>query len=301
MTRQFAQLGAMVKYELLMHWRRRSLLLTIIFLFIGVVGFTLLSTKDPLAVEGMTILYVDDTVSPALITTLDATGQAVTFPADAALLESIPSALRNVDLQRVNASIKIVMMLTVCMVLLVIMLLLMNAETIPLDKQYHVRELLNTLPLGHVTYLGGKVLGVWVGLVAGLLVCMVVYIPVAWSRFGAFDLTTYFGLWGLLLIPCAVFASGLSVLGAAGASTRRAAVLVGIALIPIGLFVFAQVLYTTFIPFVAIASESFRGFSYGDILATMFGGVVQIMLAANTGLLALGVLVWGLMRGREGR
>jgi hypothetical protein len=291
----------MVKYELLMQWRRRSLLMIVLFLFFGLTIFTLMSWKEPLGANGGDVLYVNDTVTPATVTMrMYATGAVETHPADDAVLANIPNWLRNIDLEQANVTLKIATMLTLVTQLLIIMLLLMCAETIPLDKHYRVRELLNTLPVGRAAYLSGKLLAVWLGVLLGIVLCSILYIPIAQSRFGTFDLSVYLRLWLVMLLPAAIFASGLSILGASWVATRRASVLVGLVLIPIGIFVFALVIYAVFAPIIGTSNLVYRALSYDGLINSMLGNVGQILLLANLGMLALGVVVWGLMRLRDG-
>jgi len=125
MTLQLAQLGTMIKYELLMSWRRRSLIVTVLFLFVGLAVFTATIQKEPLGAEGGEILYMDDTVTPATVTLrLYETGEVTTIPADDAILANIPNWLRNVDLEQVNATLKVATLLPLVTQLLIIMLLL---------------------------------------------------------------------------------------------------------------------------------------------------------------------------------
>jgi hypothetical protein len=302
MTLQVAQLGAMIKYELLMGWRRRSLIVTVLFLFVGLAAFTALMAKEPLGAEGGDILYVDDTVTPATVTMrLYATGEVMTTPADPTVLTNIPNWLRNIDLGQANATLKIATLLGMVTQLLIIMLLLMSAETIPLDKHYHVRELLNTLPMGRATYLGGKVLGVWIGIFVGFLLCALLYVPIASARFGTFDMSAYVRLWGVMLLPAAIFSSGMAILGAAGVATRRASVLVGLVLIPVGVGIFALVIIAIFTPLIGRANEAYTSLSYDGLIGSMIGNIAQTMIFANLLMLALGVIVWGASRLREGR
>lgn len=302
MSLQLAQLRGMIKYELLMAWRRRSLLVTILFLFVGLAVFTMTMQKEPLGAEGGEVLYVDDTVTPATVTMrLAATGEVTTTPADDAVLTNIPNWLRNIDLQQANATLKMATLLTLVTQLLIIMLLLMSAETIPLDKHYRVNELLHTLPVGRATYLGGKLLAVWVGLLAGMVMCALLYIPIAQGRFGAFDMSAYLRLWGVMLLPAAVFASGLSILAAAGMATRRASVLIGLALMPAGIFVFVFVILAVFTPLVGTANAAYTSLSYDGLINSMFGNIGQTMLIANLAMLLLGLVVWGVGRLREGQ
>ncbi|HLU11091.1 MAG TPA: hypothetical protein VK003_15575 [Oceanobacillus sp.] len=301
MTLQLAQLGTMIKYELLMSWRRRSLIVTVLFLFVGLAVFTATIQKEPLGAEGGEILYMDDTVTPATVTLrLYETGEVTTIPADDAILANIPNWLRNVDLEQVNATLKVATLLPLVTQLLIIMLLLMSAETIPLDKHYRVRELLNTLPVARATYLGGKLLGVWVGLLIGIVLCALLYIPIATARFGSFDMSVYLKLWGIMLIPAATFASGISILAAAGVATRRMSVLVGLVMTPIGVGVFALVIVALYTPLVGRANEIYTSLTYDGLIGSMVGNTAQIMLFANLGVLVLGIVAWIDARVREG-
>lgn len=292
----------MIKYELLMGWRRRSLLVTSLFLFVGLAVFTASFAKEPLGAEGGEMLYVDDTVTPPSVTMrLYETGEITALPADPTVVANIPHWLRNIDLGEANATLKIATLLGLVTQLLVIMLLLMSAETIPLDKHYRVRELLNTLPVGRAIYLGGKVLSVWLGLFVGVVLCALFYIPLAQLRFGTFDMSAYLRLWVVLLLPAAIFSSGISILTALGVATRRASVLVGLALVPVGVGVLAFVLYAIFAPLVGRGNEIYTSLSYDGLINSMLGNIAQIMLVANLGVVGLGVVAWGVARLREGR
>jgi hypothetical protein len=285
-----------------MGWRRRSLLVTVLFLFIGLAVFTALFAKEPLGAEGGEILYVDDTVTPATVTMrLYSTGEVTTLPADPTVLAGIPHWLRNIDLGQANATLKMATLLAMVTQLLIIMLLLMSAETIPLDKHYRVRELLNTLPVGRATYLGGKVLAVWFGLFVGIVLCALLYIPIALSRFGTFDMSAYLRLWGVMLLPSATFSSGIAIVAAAGVATRRASVLVGLVLIPVGVGIFALVIYAIFAPLVGRGNEIYTSLTYDGLIGSMLGNIAQTMLFANLVVLVLGIVAWGGARLREGR
>src|SRR5262245_10313066 len=56
---------------------------------------------------------------------------------------------------------------------LAVVLPIMVADTIPLDRQYGVGELLDSFPLPYWVYLTGKLLGVWAAVLAGLGAIMV--------------------------------------------------------------------------------------------------------------------------------
>jgi hypothetical protein len=102
------------------------------------------------------------------------------------------------------------------------------AETIPRDQQFGVRELLNSLPLAPETYLGGKLLSLWVSLLVGVVGVLSVVGTVWWFAIGPFDLGIYLQMLALGAVPVAALSSGLSLLLAANQPSRRRAMAVGI-------------------------------------------------------------------------
>ena len=64
-----------------------------------------------------------------------------------------------------------------------------------------------------------------------------------WLIFGAYDVRVFAALWVAMLIPISLLAAALSVLLSSWVSTRRAAVLVGLVLIP-----FVMILVTMAVP-----------------------------------------------------
>jgi hypothetical protein len=289
----------MIRYELLMAWRRRSLLVSTLFLMGGLALFAITFNTSGLQVGETQMIYLDDTVTPPMVTLQNmATGETTTVPADQNTLEAVPTWLRNVDIQQASATFQVATILTILAQLLIILLLLMSAETFPLDKVYQVRELLDTAPLGKATYIIGKLGGLWAGLLLGLIASMLIFIPISQWRFGDIDLSVYLRTWFVLLILVSIFASGLGALAASGMGSRRGAVLVGLALMPVGVFVFALIVGAFFVPLLNLSTvtATYEAFS-GQIITS----VGQIMLAANLAMIGVGVLVWGLMRARDGR
>lgn len=101
---------------------------------------------------------------------------------------------------------------------------IMFADLIPKDTQLGTRELLDTLPLSPGTYLAGKLAGVWLSLILGISAVMVITGGVWWATLGAYDLGPYlkmaiFGAWVLIVIN-----TGMAVLLTAGQPGRRRAV-----------------------------------------------------------------------------
>jgi ABC-type transport system involved in multi-copper enzyme maturation permease subunit len=111
------------------------------------------------------------------------------------------------------------------------------ADSIPKDRQYRVRELLNTYPLSDEVYLAGKILGVWCNVLLCLLVLCVAIGISWWVIVHPFTIGDYVTIWLLGILPVALFNSALSVLIAASQPSRRRAVLLGVAFAIICLFI----------------------------------------------------------------
>ena len=113
------------------------------------------------------------------------------------------------------------------------------SETIPYDRQYGVRDLLDALPLSGSTYLLGKVLAVWVSLLLAISISGVVTGVVSTVVFGALDVGEWANMWLGGFLVMGLLASGISILLAAGQPNRRRALLVGFLSLPIYFIVYA--------------------------------------------------------------
>jgi len=121
------KLTAIVHYEIVMAWRRRSLPILWILLLVGVVGFALLVTS--VNHNGMSLAEI--------------MGRNANKPAY--VLNTIP----------------IINVLLAGTLIFSVGITMMICEMIPLDRQFKVRELLDTLPISRADYLAGKVLAAW--------------------------------------------------------------------------------------------------------------------------------------------
>lgn len=220
------QLGAMVRYEFLMAWRRRSLVILWVLLLVGILSFALLM-RD---VNERTPVY--DEVSSVL------TG------ADA------PEWAQGIDPLVASHTITLGNLMIAGMIFYTVGVVLLMAEVIPLDRQFKVRELLDALPLSRATYLAGKIVSMWAGLLVGALLIGLIAAPLVWLILGAYDLRVFAALWIALLVPQSFVASALTMLAASFVGSRRAAVMVGLVAMP-----FVLVLsFTTVISFAGVGA-----------------------------------------------
>src|SRR3982751_1845254 len=126
------KIGAMEHYEVLMAWRRRSLPILWILLLAGVLGFALL-------VENI------NRATPVM-------DQAVQTSASD---PNAPPWAQGINLVVATHTLALINVLIAGMIFYMVGVTLLLGEVIPLDKQFKVRELLDTLPISKATYLGG--------------------------------------------------------------------------------------------------------------------------------------------------
>ncbi len=111
-------------------------------------------------------------------------------------------------------------------------MMLLMGDTIPLDRQFRVSELLDTLPISHATYLGGKLLSVWSGTVFILPVIGAVSGALLYLIYEGYELRVFAALWSTLL-PLGMTMAALSVLVNVGVGSRRTSVFVGLISLPL--------------------------------------------------------------------
>jgi pimeloyl-ACP methyl ester carboxylesterase len=117
---------------------------------------------------------------------------------------------------------------TTTIIMIILMLPLMVAEIIPLDRQHRVREVIDALPIAKGLYITGKLLSVWPVILIGLCISAVLNGLVSWILNGPFQIETVALFWLTGLIPLALFGSQMGVMFAAGQPDRRRAIRTGL-------------------------------------------------------------------------
>ncbi len=301
MALALSQMAAVVRYELLMAWRRRALLVMGGFFLLALIGFTAMQPPAQSALGN--IVRVDTSVNPPTITRQDpATGELTVEETTDEFIQTLPPALQNISLPLLSNTQLIVTMIAVIFpVLVAITVVVFFAESIPLDRQYRVHELFNSTPLTNAAYLGGKLLGAWAALGLTLLLVMISFGIVARLIVGAFDPLYYLQTWFLVVFPFAFTCTGWSVLAASSVGSRRKAIIIGLILIP-----GAMILYALFsIQFWAVVLDagSRLGANQPLTLAVLFGeairqsAVMQLGFLASVAALFLIVWAWSRIRG----
>lgn len=131
------------------------------------------------------------------------------------------------DFDPVTNTVKLSELLFVEMITLGVSLPLLLGDTIPLDRQFKVRELLDALPISCALYLGGKLLSVWISVIVSLLLGGVISGALIYASWGGFDPRAFAALWSTLL-PLELTITAITVLANAGSRSRRESVTVGL-------------------------------------------------------------------------
>jgi hypothetical protein len=211
------QFVAIIRYEILMAWRRRSLPLLWGLLLAGVLGLTAL------------VMNVNQQIMASIEAQL---------------------AAQQITLEQFHTNTLFTIMIA-AMICYSVGITLMVGEVIPLDVQFKVRELFETLPISRATYLGGKLLGVWGGIVLGWLLVGVISAIAFRLIIGTYDLRVFLILWVLLPLPASLTAAALSVLVASLVNSRRIAVVTGLLILPFS-FYLGVIGVSSFIPLTAL-------------------------------------------------
>ncbi len=195
---QLSQLGGMMRYEFRMHWRRRALVVV------------------TLAIAVM-ILFEMLVLSSALQESSGLDPEVTRRAISATIIFSTWAPIG---------------------VSLAVILPVMVADTIPLDRQYGVRDTLDSMPLSRGVYILGKLLGTWVAVLAGMFAVMVITAIGWWFLGGSYDVVTYIQMWVVGVAWIAILNSGLGVLISAGQPNRRRAIVVAVLFVVVAIAVF---------------------------------------------------------------
>ncbi len=278
-----SKLNAIARYELLMAWRRRSLPILWLLLLVGSIFFTTLvaNSSRPTA-DADQADVVESTLAAA----------------------DLPEWAQGIDMLVVEHTVGLFSVVITGMVFFMVGVTLLMGEVIPLDRQFKVRELLDTLPISRATYLVGKLLGAWIGVLLGILIGGALCVVAIRLILGIYDLRVFAVMWLVMLTPMALVAAALSVLAGSFFGSRRTAVLVGLLVLP-------------FVMTLAMVAVPTLG-GIGALIEPIYALVVQMEPSAATNtligqriedtllvfagvVLAAWTVVWGWMRVRSAR
>jgi len=265
----WTQLRGMTVYEFRMHWRRRGLVV-ITLAIILMLGFSMVILGDSMRQA--------NSIDPELYR------RAVT----ATIIFSTWAPIG---------------------VSLAIILPIIVADTIPLDKQYGVRDLLDSIPMVSGVYLIGKLLGVWVSVLVGLGAVMLLSGIGWWIVGGPYNIISYFEMWIVGVAGIAILNSGLGVLVCATQPNRRSAILISVALVCISGSMLGSDLMRIASPIRGAILSYYlfnvrQSISSEAISPAMLSSVSAVMLTIFVGIIELAAgwaLMTGWMHWRDGK
>ncbi len=301
MNTTLSQFGGMIRYEMLMQFRRRAIIVLCVFFLVGALGLTTLIDSQRSVVNRIASVRFDGDTT--IITTIDARTQEEYEQHVDNTQNFIPRWYAEVDFLVVQSTFEAFNVLAPSLMILLIAIMPMLSETIPLDRQFKVRELLDTMPLPRVTYLLGKLVSVWIGLMIGIVVVGVLYGIYVASRYGALDMWTYVRYWLFLMLPCSLIGAGYAVIVPTFAQSRRGGVLVGLFLIPLGVYIAITVIAGTYINNVFFNRNNVGelNLGYQDLVARMFSDTFTAFVPFIPLLLIVGIVMWAFLRFRAAR
>ncbi len=279
MQTSFTQLRGMIWYEFRMHGRRRTLAVLLL-AFMAITIISVLILSSSLNQMGVT---ADETFRPYI-------------SAYAVLAAWMPLSVG-----------------------LALVLPVMVADTIPLDRQYGVRDLLDSLPVPRTVYLAGKLFGLWAALLASLTAALTITAVIWVISVGAFDARPYVEMAVIGAVSLALMNGGLGLLAAVGQPSRRRAIVLLVILLAVVLLALptfmdnwdlrqtygSQVMNPVRMPilnryFFGIQVEA--GLSLENSTLNPSPELLRDTVLAGFGQVALvWLLAWGWLRWRDGR
>lgn len=302
-AQKMGQLGGVIRYEALIQFRRRTIILFGVFFLIGSIGLTSMLQSGNMGMATQEILRVEfEGENIEMTYRIPATGETriETFPIDSDQGRWIPRWYGDVDFPQVMATWKTFAVLSASLVLLVVAAPPMLAEVIPLDKQYRMRELMDVTPLERSTYLMGKLLGTWLGIGVAIVVCAILFGVYAWGSMGVFDVWTYARFWLLIVLPLALIITGFAVVVPAIANSRRIGILIGMGLLVLSVRMAMSIVPGSFMVSLFAPSQSGSlDATYEEIVAGMFTSLLGHTAPYAVLLVIVTVIIWAWMRFKE--
>ncbi|NWF69103.1 MAG: hypothetical protein HXY40_08455 [Chloroflexi bacterium] len=130
--------------------------------------------------------------------------------------------------RRLGADVNVLLLVNIAGNLLAAGFPFITTEGIPLDRVYHMEDIVRSVPLPRAVYLLGKVFSVSIFVLAGMIVSALLLALAAYWAYGAFDVTIYARMWLYGLLPIGLLSAALGALSGAACATRRAALLAGV-------------------------------------------------------------------------
>lgn len=294
-----AQIGGVIRYEALMQFRRRTLIL-IVGLFVG--GMILLGSGMTRALTMQSGTLVDIEIEgdqySVIYETPEGERQIYTtvLPPDS----GTPRWLADADVPLVVNTFEFLITFMPGMILLVVAIPPLITEVIPLDTRFKMNEMIWTKPLSKTAYLIGKVLSVWLGFAVLLTLAAVILTIYGTTQYGRIDISVIARFWLIGILPLTSFVSGYAVLLGGLTRSRRVALFIGLA--AIGLSLWALITSTVFFgvtTFMIVMPGGVVYDSYEANVIGMFNDMITSHLPLIGMLIGIGVFMWAYTRVRN--
>lgn len=291
------QIGGMIRYEALMQFRRRMLILIAAFFTTGMIilGSGMITTPS-----NGDILDVE--IDGNQITTIyrQPNGELLyshhMLPNDT----EFPRWLADADIPMIHDTWHLLLTYMPGLILLAVAIPPLLTEIIPLDARFKMTELIWTKPLSKAAFLAGKVLSVWFGFAGVMAVAALILFVFARTQFRTLDAWLYIRYWIVLILPLTFVVSGYSVLLGGLTRSRRASLFIGLAVLPLALWTFmGSAAMTSMMNFLypmpgTPAYESYEATAAGMLMSVLTGLMPYVLL-----LIAIWVGMWVILRLRD--
>lgn len=270
---EIVQLIGMTNYEFRMHWRRRGLIVLVL-------AVTLMSVASVLLTRANTSLIT----ASAALDKGSLPEQAIGFAAVFTTWAPLSMAL-------------------------IFILPMIVSDAIPLDTQHNLKDLLDSLPVTSLTYLLGKLFGMWAAGLASIALVGSISAVAWWVIVGQFDLRPFLEMLGVGAVVLTVLNGGLGLLVASRQPNRKRAIVATLAVI------MPCIAFTAFTPGSLITdlnpirgaiimyylssstkhlyNADFANFTAQDVLLTVAFGLLELIV--------IGIAIWGWMRWKDNR
>lgn len=303
MSEWLQQTIGITRYEMVMQIRRRGVIALVGFLFVGIVGLSLISSSATPVPEiaGLPVERLEFVGDEMIATLIEADGGLVTMALPAEDTVSIPRWLTGLPVAQINGTFAVVFTAGISAILVMTGAAMMMADAIAMDHQVRVSEALDALPLHRSAYIVGKVLGAALPLGAGLTLLYAVYAAYARVRFGPYDLWVLTRFWFIVLTASGMTVAALAVVVGGLARRRRTALLLGIGLIPALIGLFALLMFSLFTVIDPSRQPMISQLSFTEVVSSMLTEMMLTQMQALLVVIACAAGLWLWLRLRETR
>lgn len=299
MMKTLSQIGGIVRYEALMQFRRRTLIMIIGLFTAGMIVLGSSMTTMSFSPQGET-LNIDIEGDQLVVDLRTPEGEITRYIRVLSEGEVFPRWMADADVPMVMKTFNFLILFLPGLILLVVAIPPLITEVIPLDSRFKMDELIRTKPLSKAVYLIGKVLSVWLGftVLIGLAAAVLALYGVA--KYSPFDGWVYARFWLFGVLPLTLIVSGYAVLLGGLTRSRRVSLFIGLTVLPLSLWtLIGSGIFVSVMNFMITLPDQAAYETYGEAAAAMFNRAIGGLLPYAAVLIGIGVVMWGYTRVRD--